>query len=100
MLADFILPLPSVSSSGAKGGEVDEVTWTERLLNTTKYLTDKSINALLGLSGLKNVWVTFVLLKGAKLLIFGFSRPTVYEHFVEACIKNNVSILSLLSSVS
>ena len=53
MVADFILPLPSFS--GSKAGEVDEVTWTEGLLNTMKYLTDKSVNALLGISGLKNL---------------------------------------------
>ena len=54
-MADFILPLPSLLSPSSKAGEVDEVTWTERLLNTMKYLTDKSVNALLGLSGLKNL---------------------------------------------
>ncbi|KAF8726601.1 hypothetical protein AX14_007667 [Amanita brunnescens Koide BX004] len=75
VVADFILPLPSLLSPSSKAGEVDEVTWTERLLNTMKYLTDKSVNALLGLSGLKNL------------------RPTVYEHFLEACMKNNGGII-------
>ncbi|KAF8624977.1 hypothetical protein AX15_005612 [Amanita polypyramis BW_CC] len=74
VVADFILPLPSFSPS-TRGAEVDEVAWTDRLLNTMKNLTDKSINALLNLSGLRNV------------------RPTIYEHFVEACIKNNGGII-------
>ncbi|PFH47385.1 hypothetical protein AMATHDRAFT_152196 [Amanita thiersii Skay4041] len=53
VVADYIFPLPSLSNTGSKGGEVDEVAWTDRILNTMKYLTEKSINALLGLSGLK-----------------------------------------------
>ena len=52
VVSDFILPLPFATS---KGSEVDETAWTDRLLNTMKYLTEKSLNALLGLSGLRNV---------------------------------------------
>ncbi|KAM6492441.1 Armadillo-type fold [Amanita muscaria] len=71
VLAEFILPLPS----NTKGANVDEVVWIDRLLHTMKYLTQTSINALLGLSGLKNM------------------RPTVYEHFIEACITHNGGII-------
>ncbi|KIL63535.1 hypothetical protein M378DRAFT_192889 [Amanita muscaria Koide BX008] len=71
VLAEFILPLPS----NTKGVNVDEVVWIDRLLHTMKYLTQTSINALLGLSGLKNM------------------RPTVYEHFIEACITHNGGII-------
>jgi sister-chromatid-cohesion protein PDS5 len=54
VLADYIFPLPSTSSNG-KGGEVDEVAWTERLLLTMKFLDDKAITSLLNLSGLKRM---------------------------------------------
>ena len=51
VIADYILPLPS--SGGSKGPEVDEVAWTDQLLSVMRYLTEKSIKALLGLSGIK-----------------------------------------------
>ncbi|GLB39171.1 putative cohesin-associated protein pds5 [Lyophyllum shimeji] len=76
VVMDYIFPLPSSSTaSTSKGGEVDEVAWTDRLLHTMKYLEEKSINAVLVLSGLKQV------------------RSTVYEHFLDACIKNNGGII-------
>ena len=56
VLAEYIFPLPSSTTpSTSKGADVDEVAWTDRLLNTMKYLDEKAINALLGLTGLKSV---------------------------------------------
>ncbi|RDB27480.1 Sister chromatid cohesion protein pds5 [Hypsizygus marmoreus] len=76
ILTDYILPLPSSSTpSTSKGGDVDEVAWTDRLLLTMRYLDEKSTNALLVLSNTKQV------------------RPTVFDHFVEACIKNNGGVI-------
>ncbi|KAJ8473024.1 hypothetical protein ONZ45_g16446 [Pleurotus djamor] len=40
-----------------------------------KYLDDKGVQGLLTLSGIKQ------------------SRPTIYEHFVEACVKNNGGVI-------
>ena len=53
VVAEHILPLPSGSGSSGKGSEVDEVAWTDQLLNTMKYLDEKAINALLGLTGVQ-----------------------------------------------
>ncbi|OCH91293.1 hypothetical protein OBBRIDRAFT_792457 [Obba rivulosa] len=75
VLADYIFPLPSLPSTSAKGSEVDETAWTDRLLFTMKYLDETAINALLSFSGVKAV------------------RPTPYEKFVEACVKNNGGII-------
>ncbi|KAH6900864.1 cohesin-associated protein Pds5 [Coprinopsis sp. MPI-PUGE-AT-0042] len=74
VVADHLLPLPSGSSS-SKGTEFDEVAWTERLLGLMRYLSDKSINALLGLSGLKAI------------------RPNIYDVFLETCIQYNGGIM-------
>lgn len=53
-MSEYILPLPSSSTpSSSKGGEIDEVAWTDRLLHTMKYLEERSTNAILLLSGLK-----------------------------------------------
>ncbi|TFK41636.1 armadillo-type protein [Crucibulum laeve] len=71
VVANHILPLPTASTSLNKTSEVDEVAWTDRLLITMGRLSEKSINALLGLSGLKAI------------------RPTPYDHFLDTCIKNN-----------
>jgi hypothetical protein len=56
------------------------------------YLEEKSINAVLTLSGLKSMCV-----EGSTLSIIPVSlltsysrRPNVYDHFLSACIKNNV----------
>lgn len=55
---DYILPLPSIATSSAtKEKEVDEVSWTDRLLITMRHLSEKSIVVLIGLSGLKSVYV-------------------------------------------
>ncbi|KAG5654557.1 hypothetical protein H0H81_000082 [Sphagnurus paluster] len=76
VVAEYILPLPSSSTSNtSKGGDVDEVAWTDRLLQTMKYLGEKSTNAMLLLTGLKHI------------------HPTVYDHFLAACQKNNGGVI-------
>ncbi|RXW15368.1 hypothetical protein EST38_g10488 [Candolleomyces aberdarensis] len=72
VIADYILPLPS---SGSKGPEVDEVAWTDRLLSVMRLLTEKSIKALLGLSGIKA------------------TRPNIYQVFIDTCIQYNGGIM-------
>ncbi|KAI0371302.1 hypothetical protein BV20DRAFT_1120710 [Pilatotrama ljubarskyi] len=75
-LADYILPLPSLpTSSSSKGGEIDEVSWTDRLLLTMRYLDEVSINTLYSFSNLKG------------------SRPTLYEKFVNACLDYNGGVI-------
>jgi sister chromatid cohesion protein PDS5 len=55
---EYILPLSSSSiSSTSKASDVDEVAWTDRLLQTMKYLEEKAINAILTLTGLKYMCV-------------------------------------------
>ncbi|KAF8970162.1 armadillo-type protein [Flammula alnicola] len=76
VLFDYILPLPSISTSSAsKDKEVDEVAWTDRLLNTIRFLSEKSIAVLITLSGLKS------------------TRPNVYDIYLDSCIKNNGGII-------
>ncbi|KAF8225381.1 hypothetical protein L208DRAFT_1306555, partial [Tricholoma matsutake] len=53
IVMEYILPLASSISSTLKVTDVDEVAWTDRLLQTMKYLEDKSINVVLTLTGLK-----------------------------------------------
>ena len=64
VFASFIHPLPS------KGEE--EVAWTDRLLTVMRYLDEKSVATLLAISNLK------------------FQRPSVYDHYLQCCIDNNV----------
>jgi hypothetical protein len=74
VIADFIFPLPSGSSaSTSKNVDVNEVAWTDRLLNTMGYLDDRGVNAVLLLSGMKG------------------SRPSPYELYLQSCIQHNVS---------
>jgi len=61
ILAEYIIPLPSTTtSSSTKEKEVDEAAWTDRLLNVMRYLSEKSVQMLIGLSGLKTLCVSFV----------------------------------------
>jgi hypothetical protein len=74
VIADFVFPFPSASSaSTSKSVDVDEVAWTDRLLNIMGYLDDRGVNAVLLLSGIKG------------------SRPSPYELYLQSCIQNNVS---------
>ncbi|KAJ6631101.1 armadillo-type protein [Mycena sp. CBHHK59/15] len=77
VLAEYILPLPSSSTpSTSKNTEVDEVAWTDRLLTVMAFLDDDhATNSLLSVSALQR------------------SRPTIFEHFVEACIQNNGGVI-------
>jgi sister-chromatid-cohesion protein PDS5 len=51
-MAEYILPLPAIGSN-TKGNDTDESAWTDRLLNTMKYMDETAIKALLTLTGLK-----------------------------------------------
>lgn len=53
ILLEYIIPLPSPSAPSSKGGEIDEVAWTDRLLHTMKHIEEKSIRAMSTLTGLK-----------------------------------------------
>ncbi|KAG9311776.1 armadillo-type protein [Chiua virens] len=78
VIADYVLPLPSPSTNSAstsKNIEVDEVAWTDHLLNTMQHLDARSINTILNFSGIKA------------------NRPTVYEHYLHACIQNNGGVI-------
>lgn len=86
IINDFILPIPSSSTSKDKSKdktsdtEVDETRWTDRLLTVMNYLEEeKAINALMVATNLKSV----------------NSHPTPYQRFVDACIANNVSLTLL-----
>ncbi|KAJ3508895.1 hypothetical protein NLJ89_g5509 [Agrocybe chaxingu] len=70
ILLEYIFPPPSISTSFAsKEKDVDEVAWTDRLLNTMRYLSEKSVATLMGVAGLKA------------------SRPNIYDHFLGMCIS-------------
>ncbi|KAF9559464.1 hypothetical protein CPC08DRAFT_763333 [Agrocybe pediades] len=76
ILFEYILPLPSIStSSSSKDKEIDEVAWTDRLLTTMIYLSPKNVDTLFSLSGLKQI------------------RPSLYDYYLELCIKNNGGII-------
>ncbi|PPQ70235.1 hypothetical protein CVT25_011295 [Psilocybe cyanescens] len=76
VLFDYILPLPSISTSSAtKEKEVDEVAWTDRLLSVMRNVSQKTSTLLLGLSGLKS------------------ARPNVFDHYLDSCVKNNGGII-------
>ncbi|KAF9482670.1 hypothetical protein BDN70DRAFT_399452 [Pholiota conissans] len=72
ILLDYILPLPSANG---KDKEVDVVAWTDRLLGTMRFLEEKPLATLMGLSGIKS------------------SRPNIYDAYLESCIKNNGGII-------
>lgn len=90
VLAEYILPLPAASSSTGKTSEVDEVSWTDRMLTTMKYLDSTAVNTLLGLSGIKLPCVLVYARTRTVFIESSLRRPTLYEHYVESCIANNV----------
>ena len=53
VIAEYILPLPSASSSSGKTSEIDEAAWTDRLLTVLKDLEPTEKNSILAVSGLK-----------------------------------------------
>jgi sister chromatid cohesion protein PDS5 len=90
VIFDYILPLPSIATSSAtKEKEVDEVSWTDRLLITMRHLSEKSIVVLIGLSGLKSLYV-YALFFTTDTDLFIFRRPNVNDVYVESCMQNNV----------
>ena len=99
VIFDYILPLPSIATSSAtKEKEVDELSWTDRLLITMRHLSEKSIVVLIGLSGLKSVYV-YALSVATDTELFIFRRPNVYDVYVESCIQNNVGCHVILDKV-
>lgn len=93
VIADYILPLPSSSTSSAstsKNVDIDEVAWTDHLLNTMQHLDDLGVNTILSMSGIKAKCVDRFIQCAANIDI-GCSRPTMYEHYLQASIQNNVS---------
>ena len=59
VLAEFVIPLPFLSTASAtREKDVDEVAWADRILLVTRYLSEKSIQLLIGLSGLKSLYVS------------------------------------------
>ncbi|TDL19619.1 ARM repeat-containing protein [Rickenella mellea] len=89
VLWQYILPLPPKTSdsdpgsgSGGKGGVGEGAggtagagAWTDRLLTIMRYLDEKAVGTLLGISGVRN------------------ARPTVFERFVQCCVENNGGII-------
>ncbi|KAI0037137.1 cohesin-associated protein Pds5 [Vararia minispora EC-137] len=69
VVAQYILPLPSPS------GTVDEEAWTDRLLTVMRYLEERSVSLLIGMTSIKQ------------------RRPTIFERFVDACVANNGGII-------
>ncbi|KAJ7599219.1 armadillo-type protein [Mycena floridula] len=67
---EHLLPLPV----SGKGADVDTTAWTTRLLIVVRYLEEPRLQTLLTLSGLA-------------------FRPTVFDHFVTACVQNNGGII-------
>lgn len=57
VIAEYILPLPSLAGAAGKGADIDETAWTDRLLCTMGLLDPVAINTLLGLSGIKAKYV-------------------------------------------
>ncbi|KAH9990948.1 armadillo-type protein [Russula compacta] len=69
-LAEYIFPLiPSYFT------EIEESTWTDRLLTTIKFLNERTISSLISFSGLKII------------------RPSIYERFIQCCKENNGGII-------
>ncbi|KAF9226311.1 hypothetical protein BS17DRAFT_794477 [Gyrodon lividus] len=78
VIVDYVFPLPAssgTSASTSKNVEVDETAWTDRLLNTLQHLDDLAVSAILNMSGIKG------------------SRPTMYDHYLQACIQNNGGVI-------
>ncbi|KAI0280430.1 armadillo-type protein [Russula aff. rugulosa BPL654] len=63
-LAEYVFPL---ISSYLKENEIDESTWTDRLLTTMKFLNERTVSSVISFSGLK------------------IARPSVYERFIQCC---------------
>ncbi|KDQ22406.1 hypothetical protein PLEOSDRAFT_171792 [Pleurotus ostreatus PC15] len=79
VFALYILPLPSSTttrpSTSKNTLEIDDGSWTERLLTVMKFLDEKAIQGLLLLTGMKQ------------------PRPTVFDHYLDACAKYNGGVI-------
>ncbi|KAF4563796.1 hypothetical protein EYR36_003038 [Pleurotus pulmonarius] len=79
VVALYILPLPSSAttrpSTSKNTLEIDDGAWTERLLTVMKFLDEKAIQGLLLLTSVKQ------------------PRPTVFEHYLDACAKYNGGVI-------
>ena len=71
-MAEYVLPFPATGSN-AKGNDIDESVWTDRLLNTMKYMDETAIKALLSLTGLKPMYAVSLIhtITGADEVIAG-----------------------------
>ncbi|KAH9985602.1 armadillo-type protein [Russula vinacea] len=78
-LAEYVFPLVS---SYLKENEIEESTWTDRLLTTMKFFNERTIGSLISFSGLK---ITQVLPRTF--------RPSIYERFVQCCKDNNGGVI-------
>ena len=93
----YILPLPSIATSSAtKEKEVDEVSWTDRLLITMRHLSEKSIVVLIGLSGLKSVYV-YALFFSRRILSYSYSGDLTYMIFMSKVAYKTTSVVMLNS---
>ena len=60
VIADYVIPLPSPtnSASTSKNVEVNEVAWTDHLLNIMQHLDNIGVNTILTMSGIKGTYVS------------------------------------------
>ncbi|KAF5390105.1 hypothetical protein D9757_003848 [Collybiopsis confluens] len=77
VLAEHILPLPAYTPNQQNGktADVDEVAWTDRVLNVMRYLSEQGVKALVTLANIKP------------------ARPTAIDVFLETCVKYNGGIV-------
>ncbi|KAI0251942.1 armadillo-type protein [Lactifluus subvellereus] len=71
-LAEYVFPL---TASSSKENEIEEPTWTDRLLTTMRFLNERAVSSLISFSGLK------------------IARPSIYERFIQCCKENNGGII-------
>lgn len=96
VIFDYILPLPSIATSSAtKEKEVDEVSWTDRLLITMRHLSERSIDALIGLSGLKSLYVYALFTR--RILIYSYSGALTYMMSMLKVVCKTTSVVMLCS---
>ncbi|KIK70195.1 hypothetical protein GYMLUDRAFT_150761 [Collybiopsis luxurians FD-317 M1] len=77
VFAEHVLPLPVYvqSQQNSKIAEVDEMAWTDRMLNVMRYLSDQAIKALSVLSNIR------------------LARPTAIHHLLDTCVQYNGGVI-------